>query len=112
MTTEPTAQAKMRERGEPAKHLFAWGTVAAGLWLVALALITAFLEPLRTVAVFGPAHHVVAALEGTDMRIRSAGTGYLVVEGDTPGFVRRLYARGALLVLPSRPAGCIRSGVM
>lgn len=95
----------------PIGTLLRQGAAALGIWLVALAVITAALQPVPTLAIFGPSQRTLAALHGTDARIMRSGTGFIVVHGEEKGLVRRLYSQGALLVLPSRPAGCIRSGV-
>jgi hypothetical protein len=87
-----------------------WATsaaIAVSAWFLALALLTVALEPSPTVAVFGPVRRVAAALDGTEMRIVGAGTGYLIVRGSSPGFVRTLYEHGAWLILPSDITGCL-----
>lgn len=112
LVATPLGEKPARNALSEGLRLLRHGGAALALWLAAIILLTAFLEPVRTVAVFGSEHRVLAALAGTDVRIISAGRGYLVVRGDEKGFVRRLYAQGALLVLPSRPSGCIRSGAM
>ncbi|OCP05776.1 hypothetical protein BC374_04695 [Ensifer sp. LC13] len=42
-----------------------------------------------------------------DIRILRWESRYAVVTSGDPGYVRRLYAAGALLVLPFRKAGCL-----
>jgi hypothetical protein len=80
--------------------------VVLGTWLSTLVLMTLLFEPIPTVAVFGPAAQTIAALEGSDTRILDAGSGYVIVRGESEGFVRELYRKGALLVLPARD-GCL-----
>jgi len=35
------------------------------------------------------------------------GSAFAIVRGDSPDYVRRLYANGAFLVLPFRKSGCL-----
>ena len=80
-------------------------TLAA--WFATAGALTALAEPSEFVVVIGPRDRSLAAMAGADARLVDAGTGFLRVAGDTPGFVRRLYAHGALLVLPARAGGCL-----
>jgi hypothetical protein len=85
------------------------GTLAA--WFGLAALVTLVLEPTRTVAVFAPAPFSFSALEHADGRLVSAGTGFILVQGEQKGFVRQLYAGGGWLVLPALTGGCRRGPV-
>ncbi len=76
------------------------------LWFCALAGFTAALEPEDTVLVFGPEPSLFRALAASDTLLVSNGTGYIRVRGRSPGFVPRLYAHGAWLVLPGTAFGC------
>ena len=40
------------------------------------------------------------------------GTGFVIANGDGPGFVRKLYAAGAWLVLPATAGGCRGTAVI
>lgn len=56
--------------------------------------------------VFAPSGIAPASLpEG--VRILRWGKNFFTVTGDRPGYVRALYASGALLVLPVRKSGCL-----
>jgi hypothetical protein len=81
--------------------------LALGLWLAALLGITAVAEPTQNVVVVGPPQRTLSALDPRAARMLDAGSGYVLVRGLQPGFVRNLYANGAWLVLPARPGGCL-----
>ena len=79
---------------------------ALAAWFALAAVATLALEPSRTVAVFAPQASSLAAVVHADGRLVGAGAGFMVVQGDGTGFVRRLYAGGAWLVLPALTGGC------
>lgn len=90
-----------------ASRVSACGVAAAlAAWVALVALLTLALEPVSRVAVFGPEARVLAAAVAADARIVDRGPGYLIIDGATAGFVARLYAGGAWLVLPRRLGGC------
>jgi hypothetical protein len=76
------------------------------LWFTGLTLATVLAEPTRRVAVFGPTEATLRALTRGDGRLVDGGSGYIIVQGQDPGFVRHLYAGGAWLVLPVITGGC------
>ena len=80
------------------------GVVA--VWFAGLAIVTLIFEPDNNVTVFGPDRARTAAIDATDVKILTAGTGFVTVVGQQPGFVRALYAGGAWLVLPGLGRGC------
>lgn len=75
-------------------------------WFVALAAVTLAFEPGGSVTVIGPEHRVVPALSRTDVRLVTAGTGFMTIRDGRPGFVADLYRGGAWLVLPPLGEGC------
>jgi hypothetical protein len=83
---------------------------ALAAWFALAAAATLALEPSATVAVFAPLHSAVAATVHADARLINAGSGYVVIRGEREGFVRRLYAGGAWLVLPALTSGCRGGG--
>jgi hypothetical protein len=103
--------AGQRARGRGTLRLLAGTALVLAIWMSALVAITRYLEASRSVAVIAPAGRTLASLAGTDARIVSIGAGIVVVDSAERGFVRLLYERGAWLVLPSRPSGCIRAGM-
>jgi hypothetical protein len=80
--------------------------LVSSIWFACLAAATVLAEPTRRVAVFGPADTTLRALTQGDGRLVDGGNGYIIVQGQDPGFVRQLYAGGAWLVLPVVVGGC------
>ena len=76
-------------------------------WLTILVGVTAAFEPTNDVVVFGPPSRTLALLDGTDIRITDVRPHMTKLRGTEPGFVRALYANGALLVLPVKSASCL-----
>ena len=76
-------------------------------WLAILVAVTAAFEPTNDVVVFGPPRRTLALLDGTDIRITDVRPHMTKLRGTEPGFVRALYANGAMLVLPVKSASCL-----
>jgi hypothetical protein len=78
--------------------------VAAG-WLALVVALTFGSSPGRSLAVIGPQAQAIAAIAKANGRVL-ASTGYVTIaRSDASGFVGRLYAGGALLVLDAEQAG-------
>jgi hypothetical protein len=92
--------------GRRAARFLGAALLVASLWFAGLAATTVLAEPTRRVAVFGPAETTLRALTQGDGRLVDGGNGYIIVQGQDPGFVRQLYAGGAWLVLPVIAGGC------
>ena len=76
-------------------------------WLTVLVGVTAAFEPTNDVVVLGPPSRTLALLDGTDIRITDVRPHMTKLRGTEPGFVRALYANGAMLVLPVKSASCL-----
>ena len=76
------------------------------VWFAGLALVTFLFEPDINVTVFGSDRARTAAVESIGVKVLTAGTGFVTVVGQQPGFVRALYGGGAWLVLPGLGRGC------
>jgi hypothetical protein len=82
--------------------------VALGLWFTGLVALTVLAEPTRVVVVWAPDRDkMIVAVASADVALLDGSERLLRVTGSAPGFVARLYASGAWLVLPSRASGCI-----
>lgn len=79
--------------------------VLAG-WFVAIGVLTYLVDLSPTVIVFGPEATTMAAMSRSDTLVLEGGPGFIVVQGKGRGFVRKLYAEGAWLVMPSDLDGC------
>lgn len=106
-TTTEILDATCVLRAQPWSRTLAIGGAALAGWLAILVGVTALAEPHPDVLVPGPPRHTLALLHGTDIRVSDLRETHAVLRGTTPGFVRMLYARGALLVLPVRAPGCM-----
>lgn len=98
----------MTIRTRPLIRWMAGAVTALGLWFVALVVLTVAAEPTRAVIVFAPGRDaMMTAVTAADVTLLDGSARMLKVGGTSPGFVARLYAGGAWLVLPSRAAGCV-----
>ena len=82
------------------------------LWIGLTALAYILFEPGKTVMVFGPQRTTFAAVVEADAKVLSSGDGFLVVRGDNPGYVRKLYSGGAWLVMPTSEMMCGHPGAL
>ncbi len=76
------------------------------IWFAGLAAAAVMVEPTRSVVVFGPQQTALRAVTSGSAHLVDAGTGFVIANGRDKGFVRRLYAAGAWLVLPAVSGGC------
>lgn len=75
-------------------------------WFLAVGVLTYFADLSPTVIVFGPEETTMAAMSRSGTLVLEGGPGFIVVQGSGRGFVRKLYAEGAWLVMPSNLDGC------
>jgi hypothetical protein len=80
--------------------------VVVGGWFVAIAVFTYLVDLSPTVIVFGPEATTMAAMSRSGTLVLEGGPGFIIVQGSGHGFVRKLYAEGAWLVMPSDLDGC------
>ena len=78
--------------------------VVAG-WLALVVALTFGTSPGRSLAVIGPQAEAIAAIARANGRVLSSNTYVTIARSDAAGFVGRLYAAGALLVLDAEQAG-------
>jgi hypothetical protein len=82
--------------------------LVVAIWFAALAVAELVAEPTRTVLVFGPKDTTFKAVAASSALLVDSGKTYVVAHGQHGGFVSRLYASGAWLVLPALSGGCRR----
>jgi hypothetical protein len=82
------------------------GGAVLTLWFGAVIAATPMLEPTRDVCVLERGE-VLDRLHQVDASIVDASGAFVRLRGDGPGFVGRLYATGAWLVLPAGRGGCL-----
>jgi len=82
----------------------AFALVACG-WLVVLVALTFGSAPGKSMAIIGPPAEAVAIIAKANGRVLAANSYVTFARSDDSGFVTRLYAAGALLVLDAEQAG-------
>ena len=78
--------------------------VVAG-WLAIIVALTFGSAPGKSMAIVGPSPQALAAIAKTDGRVLASYDHVTIARSDESGFVARLYAAGALLVLDAEQAG-------
>lgn len=74
-------------------------------WLIVVVALTFGSAPGRSMAVVGSPSHALAAIAGANGRVLASNGYVTIARSDDAGFVARLYAAGALLVLDAEQAG-------
>ena len=83
------------------------GALALAAWFAGLAILAYAVEPSREVVAWAPQSQLAAMLSEAPVSVLNGqGGGFLRLRGESPGFVRSLYARGAWIVLPAVIGGC------
>jgi len=76
-------------------------------WLAVVVALTFGSAPGKSMAIIGPPSQALAAVVGANGRILASNDYVTIARSDDSGFVARLYAAGALLVLDAEQAsGC------
>lgn len=81
--------------------------VACG-WLAIVVALTFGSPPGKSIAIVGPTAQALAAVVKANGRILSSNDYVTIARSDEAGFVARLYAAGALLVLDAEQTGGCR----
>ena len=92
------------------RGLAAGALVTAG-WLAVVLALTFFSPAGRAMAIVGDPAQAFAAVSAANGRVLSASRYVTIARSDDAGFVARLYAAGAMLVLDAEQAGGCRGGV-
>ena len=88
--------------------LLATGGFALAAWFTGLAILAYALEPSPEVVAWAPHDRLATMLSAAPVSVLDGSRhGFLRLRGESPGFVRELYARGAWIVLPAGGGGCI-----
>ena len=88
-----------------------WGRIAGAIalviagWLAVVVALTFGSAPGKSMAVIGPPSQALAAISRANGRILASNDYFTIARSDDEGFVARLYAAGALLVLDAEQAG-------
>jgi hypothetical protein len=88
-----------------------WGRIAGAIalviagWLAVVAALTFGSAPGKSMAIVGPPSQALAVVAKANGRILASNDYFTIARSDDSGFVARLYAAGALLVLDAEQAG-------
>jgi hypothetical protein len=88
-----------------------WGRIASASalvvfgWLAVVVALTFGSAPGKSMAIVGPPSQALAAIAKANGRILASNDYFTIARSDDAGFVARLYAAGALLVLDAEQAG-------
>src|SRR5262245_39769954 len=74
-------------------------------WLAVVIALTFGSAPGKSMAVIGPPSQTLAAIAKANGRVLASNNYVTIARSDDAGFVGRLYAAGALLVLDAEQAG-------
>ena len=101
MTTDRPLGRRLRRIGRIAGG---FAIVALG-WLVVVAGLTFTAAPGRSIAIIGPPSQALAAIVVAEGLVLSSNRYITFARSDVAGFVARLYAAGAMLVLDAGQVG-------
>jgi hypothetical protein len=79
--------------------------LVAGGWLAVVVALTFGSAPGKSMAIIGPPAQALAVVANANGRILASNDYVTIARSDDAGFVARLYAAGALLVLDAEQAG-------
>jgi hypothetical protein len=88
-----------------------WGRITGAIalvmcgWLAVVVALTFGSAPGKSMAIIGPPSQALAVIARADGRIVASNDYVTIARSDDAGFVARLYAAGALLVLDAEQAG-------
>jgi hypothetical protein len=88
-----------------------WGRIAGAIalvivgWLAVVVALTFGSAPGKSMAIVGPPSQALTAIVKANGRVLASNDYFTIARSDDAGFVARLYAAGALLVLDAEQAG-------
>ena len=101
MTTEAPHHRRLR----PLRRIAGTVALVACGWLAVVIALTFGSAPGKSMAIVGPPSQALAIIAKANGRVLAANDYVTFARSDDPGFVARLYAAGALLVLDAEQAG-------
>jgi hypothetical protein len=101
MITEMPRQSRLR----PVRRITGAVALAVCGWLAVVIALTFGSAPGKSMAIIGPPAQALAAIAKANGRVLAASDYVTFARSDDAGFVARLYAAGALLVLDAEQAG-------
>lgn len=92
-------------------RLVAVGILVLVVWMAALSAIAFGSQPSEAVVAWVPSGRLASMLAESPVAVIDSGTrGFVILRGNSPGFVAALYASGAWVVLPARRRGGCAAG--
>jgi hypothetical protein len=101
MTTETPHHNLLR----PLRRIAGGFALVAGGWLAVVVALTFGSAPGKSMAIIGPPAQALAVIAKANGRVLAANDYVTFARSDDAGFVARLYAAGAFLVLDAEQAG-------
>lgn len=101
MTTEATHQSWLR----PLRRIAGAIALVTSGWLAVVIALTFGSAPGKSMAIIGPPAQALAIIAKANGRVLAANDYVTFARSDDAGFVARLYAAGAFLVLDAEQAG-------
>ena len=96
---------------ERQRNVRRWPSVACAIalvivgWFAVIVALTFGSAPGKSMAIIGPPSQALAAISRANGRSLASNDYFTIARSDDGGFVARLYAAGALLVLDAEQAG-------
>ena len=100
-----TTEGHVVERLPPLRRIAGAIALVACGWLVVVIALTFGSAPGKSMAIVGPPAQAMAIIAKANGRILASSDYITIARSDDAGFVARLYAAGALLVLDAEQAG-------
>jgi hypothetical protein len=105
LSTSTTTNQRTEHRLPSLRRIAGAIVLVAGGWLAVVIALTFGSAPGKSMAVIGPPSQTLAVSATANGRILAASDYVTIARSDEAGFVARLYAAGALLVLDAEQAG-------
>jgi hypothetical protein len=100
-----TTDGRQQNRTLPLGRIAGAAAVVIVGWLAVVIALTFGSAPGKSMAVVGPPFQALAVIAKANGRILASNDYFTIARSDDAGFVARLYAAGALLVLDAEQAG-------
>jgi len=100
-----TTEGRQQDRALPLNRIVGAAAVVIVGWLAVVVVLTFGSAPGKSMAIVGPPSQALAVVAKANGRILASNDYFTIARSDDSGFVARLYAAGALLVLDAEQAG-------
>lgn len=100
-----TTNRRSRNRALPLGRITGAIALVGGGWFAVVVALTFVSAPGKSMAIIGPPYRALAVIARANGRVLAANNYVTIARSDDAGFVARLYAAGALLVLDAEQAG-------